>query len=178
MAKLYFYYAAMNAGKTAHLLQANFNYIERGMKTMMYIPEIAGKKIRSRAGLEADAYDFCTGMNFLNNLCDYYNQFSCILIDEAQFLTKEQVSQLGKIVDCWNIPVLCYGLRTDFKGELFEGSAALLAIADNIKEIKTICTCGKKAIMNMRLDGDKQGEQIDIGGNDKYISKCRKCFYI
>ena len=182
MTKLFFTYSAMNAGKSTHLLQADFNYRERGMKTILFIPDIIHQnKIVSRVGLEAEAVSFCTGLNFLNYLVDFHHIIDCLFIDEAQFLTPLQVEQLAKIVDRWNIPVMCYGLRTDFQGKLFEGSAALFALADVIKEVKTICECGKKATMNMRIDsgGNKvqDGVQIEIGGNDKYISKCRKCFY-
>ena len=184
MAKLYFYYSAMNAGKSTHLLQANFNYMERGMITLLFLPDIVAEVtnncIKSRAGLETKAHTFCPQLNFLNYVVDFHHNIDCILIDEAQFLTKLQVTQLGKIADRWNIPVMCYGLRTDFKGELFEGSGALLAIADTLSEIKTICSCGKKATMNMRIDADgnavSEGEQIEVGGNDRYVAKCRKCF--
>jgi len=174
----------MNSGKSTHLLQVNFNYKERGMNTLLFIPDVVAEytnnTIKSRVGLEEPAQSFCTGLNFLNNVVDYHHIIDCILIDEAQFLTKDQVTQLGEIADEWNIPVMCYGLRTDFKGELFEGSGALLAIADTLSEIKTICDCGKKATMNRRIDGDGNivvdGEQIEVGGNDRYVSKCRKCF--
>lgn len=185
MAKLYFYFSSVNAGKSTHLLQANFNYNEKGMKTMLFIPavivdSIHDEKIKSRVGLEAKAISFCTELNFLNNIVDFHHNIDCILVDEAQFLTLLQVEQLSKIVDRWNIPVMCYGLRTDFQGKLFDGSAALLAIADVLSEVKTICSCGKKAIMNIRVDSNgnriDEGEQIEIGGNEKYTAVCRKCF--
>jgi thymidine kinase len=179
MPKLFYYMSAMNAGKTTHLLQADFNYNERGMNTLLFIPEIIQQSfIISRIGIKKEAIIF----NKINNLFDIVikycqennNKLSCIFVDEAQFLTRHQVLELCKIVDELSIPVLCYGLRSDFKGCGFEGSDALFHYADKLIEIKTICKCGKKAIMNHRTSESKN--QIDIGGNDKYISLCRKCF--
>ena len=185
MAKLYFYYSAMNAGKSTVLLQSAHNYKERGMDTLLYTPEIDDRfgagKISSRIGLSSDAISFTQDFNFYHDaerrLSKNHN-IKCILIDEAQFLTKKQVMQLTDIVDKLNIPVLAYGLRSDFRGEPFDGSLYLLIWADNLIEIKTVCHCGKKAIMNARIDKHghpiKTGEQIQIGGNEKYISMCRK----
>jgi thymidine kinase len=188
MAKLHFYYSAMNAGKTTTLLQSSYNYRERGLKTMLFKPIIDVRdgrgNIYSRIGLKSDAiefdghYDF---YEFLKTHCLSYEKPACILIDEAQFMTKAQVLQLTKIVDKLGVPVLCYGLRTDFMGEPFEGSQYLLALAEELSEIKTICHCGRKATMNIRIDGNgrpvRQGEQVEIGGNDRYISTCRRHFY-
>ena len=183
MAKLYFSYSAMNAGKTTILLQASHNYNERGMNTLLLTAQLdhrAGEGvIASRIGLSSKAFTFSAASK-LYDLIKEQNQIkelSCILVDEAQFLTDEQVWQLAKVADRLNIPVMCYGLRTDFQGELFPGSARLLALADNVREIRTICHCGKKATMVVRQTEDGQivqeGEQIEIGGNDKYISLCR-----
>jgi thymidine kinase len=186
MAKLHFYYSAMNAGKTTTLLQSEYNYRERGMETLLFIPAIDTRHamgvIASRIGLESQAYPFENTFNFF----DYVNEFiktkhiSCVLIDEAQFLTKDQVLQLTRIVDELKIPTLTYGLRSDFMGEPFEGSKYLLAWSEELSEIKTICHCGRKATMNPRIDEQgkiiRQGEQIEIGGNDRYIALCRKHF--
>lgn len=187
MAKLYFYYSAMNAGKSTILLQSSYNYNERGMDTILFTPAIDTRfqkgKIHSRLGLDSDAVTFET--NF--DLFEYTRiqkelnpKLQCILVDEAQFLTKLQVEQLTDIVDKLKLPVLAYGLRTDFRGEPFEGSLYLLVWADNLVEIKTICHCGKKAIMNIRIDSQgkpvKTGDQIQIGGNEKYVAMCRKHF--
>ena len=181
MAKLYFYYSTMNAGKSTALLQAAYNYSERGMKTMLFtalLDDRAQGRIASRIGIEADAGRFTPATNFWNE-CTPSNP-SCILIDEAQFLSKEQVKQLARLVDESNIPVMCYGIRTDFQGELFPGSAALLAWADTLHELKTICFCGRKATMVVRVSFDgtveQQGKQVEIGGNDRYVSLCRKHF--
>jgi len=184
MAKLYFSYSAMNAGKSTLLLQASHNYGERGMQTILFTAKLDNRSlignITSRIGLSEKALTFDNKDN-LFKLVEKGNQkdkISCVFIDEAQFLTFNQVWELSEIVEKLNIPVMCYGLRTDFQGNLFEGSSTLLAIADEIKEIKTICHCGKKAIMVVRLDGDgkviKEGAQIEIGGNEKYVSLCRK----
>ena len=170
MAKLYFSYSAMNAGKTTILLQASHNYNERGMETLLLTAQLdhrAGEGvIASRIGLSSQAFTFSQDKSL-----------SCILVDEAQFLTDAQVWQLAKVADRLNIPVMCYGLRTDFQGELFPGSARLLALADNLREIRTICHCGKKATMVVRQTEDgkivQEGDQIEIGGNDKYVSLCR-----
>jgi thymidine kinase len=186
MAKLYFYYSAMIAGKTTTLLQSAYNYRERGMNTLVLKPSIDDRHtatvVRSRIGLEANAACFKTDDDLLE-LTEKWHQktpLSCLLLDEAQFLTKSQVFELGEVVDKLGIPVLAYGLRTDFKGELFEGSLHLLAWADELLEIKTVCHCGKKANMVLRLDENgsalKSGEQIQIGGNDSYVSVCRKHF--
>ncbi len=186
MAKLHFFYSTMNAGKSTALLQSNHNYKESDLETMLFIPKsIADKsngKIVSRIGLETDAI-------IVNDEYDFYNEIdkkksvtiSCIFVDEAQFLTKKQVHSLGKVADELNIPVMCYGIRTDFQGKLFEGSQELLALADNLKELKTICSmCDKKATMVVRLDSNGKvllkGEKIVIGGNDIYKTLCRKHF--
>ena len=186
MAKLHFFYSTMNAGKSTALLQSNHNYKESNLKTLLFVPKsIADKsngKIKSRIGLEADAI-------IVNNEYDFYNEISkkqsekisCIFVDEAQFLTKKQVHGLGKIADELNIPVMTYGIRTDFRGELFEGSQELLALADNLKELKTICSeCDKKATMVVRLDSNGkillEGDKILIGGNEIYKTLCRKHF--
>lgn len=187
MAKLYFYYSAMNAGKSTVLLQSSYNYHERGMATILYTPLIDNRygqgKISSRIGLSAEAVAFDGDFDLFNhakNIIKENPQIKCILVDEAQFLNKDQVRQLVQIVDDLDLPVLAYGLRSDFRGEAFEGSLYLLIWADNLIEIKTICHCGKKAIMNMRVDAEgnpiSSGEQIEIGGNDKYVSMCRKHF--
>ncbi|MBY0502203.1 MAG: thymidine kinase [Alphaproteobacteria bacterium] len=184
MAKLHFYYSAMNAGKTTTLLQSNYNYKERGMDTLLFIPAIDTRHaqgiISSRIGLTARAYAFENSFDFFKYTDEYNKTISinCILIDEAQFLTKEQVLQLTCIVDNLKIPTLAYGLRSDFMGEPFEGSQYLLAWAEEISEIKTICHCGRKATMNARIDESgkvlREGTQVEIGGNDRYIALCRK----
>ena len=181
MAKLYFYYSTMNAGKSTALLQAAHNYAERGMATMMFIARLderAGGRIVSRIGIEKEAARFDADTDFWALLSQ--SQTNCVLIDEAQFLSKAQVRQLARIVDEANIPVMCYGLRTDFRGELFPGSAALLAWADTLSELKTICCCGRKATMVIRVSPDgvveRAGQQIEIGGNERYVSLCRKHF--
>ena len=186
MAKLYFYYSAMNAGKTTTLLQSSYNYRERGMNTLVLKPKVDDRQttssVRSRIGLEsvADSFEAEDNLFVLTEKTDQHTPLSCVLLDEAQFLTKAQVFSLCEIVDKLEIPVLAYGLRTDFRGELFEGSLNLLAWADELVEIKTICHCGKKANMVLRLDENgeplKSGEQILIGGNDSYVSVCRKHF--
>ncbi|MFC2950710.1 thymidine kinase [Marinicaulis aureus] len=187
MAKLYFNYAAMNAGKSTTLLQASFNYRERGMDTIEFTAKIDDRVekgvIASRIGLSKEAHVF----DDITDLFDIIKRESagmtavCVFLDEAQFLKGDQVMQLAQAVDELNIPVICYGLRTDFMGELFEGSARLLAVADEIRELKTICKCGRKATMNLRIDADgtavTSGEKIEIGGNDRYIPLCRKHFY-
>ena len=183
MSKLYFYYSAMNAGKSSTLLQTSFNYRERGMETDIYIPQIIGTEyVSSRIGLKQRAISFSKDFNFYKLYQEkftlYKESIDCILVDEAQFLTKNQVLQLCKIVDMLKIPVLCFGIRTDFQGETFEGSHYLLGLADKLIELRTICSCGKKATMNQRIIDTKpilDGDQIVIGG-DKYISLCRKCF--
>ena len=186
MAKLYFYYSAMNAGKTTTLVQSAYNYRERGMNTLVLKPEIderySSSIVRSRIGLETDAKTISAKDNLflLIEETNRENRLSCVLLDEAQFLTKSQVFSLGEIVDKLEIPVLAYGLRSDFRGELFEGSLHLLAWADELVEIKTICHCGKKAGMVLRLNENGEpvniGDQVKIGGNDIYVSVCRKHF--
>ena len=185
MAKLYFYYSAMNAGKSTVLLQSSYNYHERGMDTILFTPLIDTRyqqgKIHSRIGLAADAVPFDAKFDlyaYIKVQKEQNPKLQCVLVDEAQFLTKQQVYQLTNIVDELKLPVLAYGLRSDFRGEPFEGSLYLLLLADNLVEIKTICHCGKKAIMNVRVNQHghalKTGEQIQIGGNEKYIAMCRK----
>lgn len=186
MAKLHFYYSAMNAGKTTTLLQSNYNYQERGMTTLLFLPAIddryAKGVIASRIGLKANAIAFEKDFDFFEHVKDICAQqkINCILIDEAQFLNKAQVLQLTRIVDELKIPTLAYGLRSDFLGEPFEGSQYLLAWAEDINEIKTVCHCGRKATMNARVDetGHKvtAGNQVEIGGNDLYVALCRKHF--
>jgi thymidine kinase len=186
MAKLYFYYSSMNAGKSTTLLQSSYNYRERGMNTLVLTPELDNRFqsgiVSSRIGLTTDATPFTTADNLLALVEQSVatQPLHCLLIDEAQFLSREQVQQLGDVADDLGVPVLCYGLRTDFQGQLFEGSQHLLAWADNLVEIKTICHCGSKATMVLRLDGHgrivKQGAQIKIGGNESYQAVCRKHF--
>lgn len=188
MAKFYFYYSAMNAGKSTILLQASYNYQERGMETVLFSPRIdtryQANKICSRIGLSALSNTFTEQDNLFvkvkNKRAENAN-IKCVFVDEAQFLTKQQVQQLSEVSDQLNIPVLTYGLRSDFRGEPFIGSLYLLIWADEIHEIKTICHCGAKATMNMRIDQRGQkiiaGEQIEIGGNERYVSVCRKHFH-
>ncbi|RQW62048.1 thymidine kinase [Vibrio viridaestus] len=186
MAQLYFYYSSMNAGKSTTLLQSAFNYQERGMNPVIYTAAIDDRfgvgKVSSRLGIESDAYLFKEETDLFDSVqsLNKENKCHCVLIDECQFLSKQQVYQITEIVDKLKIPVLCYGLRTDFRGELFEGSQYLLAWADKLIELKTICHCGKKAIMVVRLDENGQpiaeGNQVAIGGNDRYVSMCRKHF--
>lgn len=182
MAKLYFYYATMNAGKSTALLQAAHNYAERGLRTRLFTARIDDRshgKILSRIGICAQALPFDQQTDF----CDAAPKgiADCILIDEAQFLTGLQVRQLARLVDEVNVPVMCYGLRTDFRGELFPGSAQLLAWADSLVELKTICFCGRKATMVVRVGRDgvveKEGVQVEIGGNERYVPYCRKHFF-
>jgi thymidine kinase len=176
MAKLHFFYSTMNAGKSTTLLQSNHNYLESNLNTLLFIPEQIGNKsngkIISRIGLNADA-------TVIDDKYDFYEEI--IFVDEAQFITQNQVHSLGKIADKLNIPVMCYGIRTDFQGKLFEGSQELLALADNLKELKTICSmCDKKATMVVRLDKNGkvllEGEKVLIGGNEIYKTVCRKHF--
>jgi thymidine kinase len=184
MAKLYFYYAAMNAGKSTTLLQAAFNYAERGMATMLFtaaVDDRAGEgQIASRIGLDAAATPFDAMTDLRACVAAAAAKPHCVLVDEAQFLTRAQVLQLAAIADEDGIPVLAYGLRTDFRGELFEGSAALLGLADNLVELKAICECGRKATMNLRVDASgqavREGDQTEIGGNDRYVALCRRHF--
>ena len=186
MAKLYFYYAAMNAGKSTTLLQADYNYRERGMETMLWTARLDDRAgagvIGSRIALSAPAHVYDAGVDLLEAITDELKRrkLDCILIDEAQFLTQKHVLQLCEVADTLRIPVLCYGLRTDFQGKLFPGSAALLALADSLVELKAVCECGRKATMNLRVDGEgnavRQGEQKEIGGNERYIALCRRHF--
>ena len=183
MAQMYFYYSAMNAGKSTTLLQSSFNYRERGMTPIIFtaaIDDRFGKgKVSSRIGLQEDAELFNSTDDLYQTLIQFsaVGKIDCVLIDESQFLTKEQVYQLTEVVDKLDIPVLCYGLRTDFLGELFEGSRYLLSWADKLVELKTICHCGRKANMVIRQDAVGNaiagGNQVEIGGNDLYVSVCR-----
>ena len=186
MAKLHFYYSAMNAGKSTLLLQSSHNYNERGMRTLILSPCIDDRygkgKVTTRIGLQADALSFNADDDLFSAVLKAKDSDDCrcVLIDEAQFLTKQHVRQLCQVVDQLSIPVLAYGLRSDFQGEPFEGSQYLLAWADNLIEMKTICHCGRKAMMNLRIDDSgcaiKHGEQVQIGGNESYIATCRKHF--
>ena len=183
MAKLFFYYSSMNAGKSTPLLQSAHNYRERGLRPLLFTPQLdtrAGKgQIASRIGLTAEAHAFSPADD-LFKLTDAQETIDCVLVDEAQFLSRAQVYQLGEIADRLNTPVLAYGLRTDFQGNLFEGSRHLLAWADKLVEIKTICHCGSKATMVLRTDEKgtvlREGAQVEIGGNERYVSVCRKHF--
>jgi thymidine kinase len=187
VAKVYFYYAAMNAGKSTTLLQADFNYRERGMETMLWtarLDERAGAGvIGSRIALSAPAHSYDESVDLFASVSDELKrrELHCILVDEAQFLTQPHVLQLCEVADRLRIPVLCYGLRTDFQGKLFPGSAALLALADSLIELKAVCECGRKATMNLRVDEEgyavASGEQTEIGGNDRYIALCRRHFF-
>ena len=186
MAKLYFYYSSMNAGKSTSLLQSSYNYKERGMNTLVLAPQFDDRygagKVTSRIGIESDATTFASDTDLYKvvEACKADHPLHCVLVDEAQFLTRDQVFQLSDVTDRLNIPVLAYGLRTDFQGEPFEGSKYLLAWSDNLKELKAICDCGRKATMVLRMDADgnavTQGSQVEIGGNDRYVSMCRKHF--
>ena len=185
MAKLYFYYASMNAGKSTTLLQADFNYRERGMATMLWtaaLDDRAEHAIESRIGLGAEAHRFAPDTDLFERVSAAHavQPLACVLFDEAQFLSRVQVWQLARLADEAGIPVLCYGLRTDFQGELFDGSAALLGIADALVELKAVCHCGRKATMNLRVDAGgaavRAGAQTEIGGNDRYVALCRRHF--
>lgn len=186
MAQLYFYYSAMNAGKSTSLLQSAYNYQERGMRTVIYTAALDDRygigKVSSRIGLQAEAILFSPTSDLLAEMKQEQakGKIDCIFIDEAQFLNKQQVKQLISVVDDLKIPVLAYGLRTDFAGETFEGSHYLLAWADKLFELKTVCHCGRKANFVVRLDENgvavRAGEQVQIGGNDRYESMCRKHF--
>ena len=188
MAKLHFYFSAMNAGKSTTLLQSSYNYNERGMETLLFSPAIDTRsgsgKISTRIGLSAPATPVHPETDLFEAIQLAYASnpgIHCILVDEAQFLNKSQVKGLAKVADVLKLPVLTYGIRTDFQGEPFEGSQYLLAWADILVEIKTICHCGRKAIMNVRTDehGNKvtHGNQIDLGGNERYTATCRYHFY-
>ncbi|RHW75265.1 thymidine kinase [Colwellia sp. RSH04] len=186
MAQLYFYYSSMNAGKSTHLLQSSYNYQERGLTTAIYTAKIddrfAQGKVASRLGIDADAFLFDDNSNLFNQITEKHQskKLDCVLIDEAQFLSKEQVKQLTDVVDILHIPVLAYGIRTDFLGQTFSGSAALLAWADKLIELKTICHCGRKANFVIRRDANGQpvkgGEQVEVGGNERYEPLCRAHF--
>ncbi len=186
MAKVYFYYSAMNAGKSTVLLQSSYNYQERGMRSLIFSPAIDNRagvgRVKSRIGLEAPSVALAATDNLLACVQREHAAapVACVLVDEAQFLTPAQVDQATDIADTLRIPVLCYGLRTDFQGRLFPGSAALLAVADNLIELKTICHCGRKATMNLRTGPDghalHEGAQIEIGGNERYVAVCRRHF--
>jgi len=184
MAKLYFHYSTMNAGKSTLLLQASYNYRERGMATYLLTARLddrAGEgRIASRIGIADEAAMFDAASDLFEMIRTRLSQgpIACIFLDEAQFLTRPQVWQLARVVDDLNLPVMCYGLRVDFRGELFPGSSALLALADEMREVRTICHCGKKATMVIRRGPDgralKDGEQVVIGGNETYVSLCRR----
>jgi len=186
MAKLYFYYSSMNAGKSTALLQSSYNYRERGMNTLIMAPAVDDRygagKVTSRIGLQAAAVRFGSDDNLLSVVSRHLESepLHCVLVDEAQFLSREQVFQLSEVTDKLGVPVLTYGLRTDFQGEPFEGSKYLLAWADIVHEIKAICECGAKATMTLRLDEHgnaiQEGSQVEIGGNERYVSMCRKHF--
>lgn len=186
MAKLYFYYSTMNAGKSTTLLQSSFNYRERGMHTLLltaaFDDRFEAGKVSSRIGLSQIADLFHSEDDLFAHVKAKHEQkqIDCVLVDESQFLSETQVWQLSEVCDELNIPVLCYGIRTDFQGQLFPGSKALLAWADVLDELKTICYCGKKANMVVRIDAHghtvKEGSQVEIGGNDRYVSLCRRHF--
>lgn len=186
MAKLYFYYASMNAGKSSTLLQAAFNYGERDMRVSLWTAAIENRPgfgaISSRIGLSSDAHRFEDSTDIAARVLEDHAEepIACVLIDEAQFLTRDQVWQCARLADEADIPVLCYGLRTDFQGALFPGSGALLGIADSLVELKAVCHCGRKATMNLRVDAAGKavsaGAQTEIGGNDRYVALCRRHF--
>ena len=186
MAKLYFYYSSMNAGKSTTLLQSSFNYRERGMETLLFTvafdDRFGAGKVTSRIGLAQEAELFREGDDLFERVREQHanSPIHCVLVDEAQFLSQDQVWQLSDVCDRLNIPVLCYGIRTDFQGKLFPGSQWLLAWADILVELKTICHCGSKANMVVRVDAEgnaiQQGSQVEIGGNDRYVSLCRRHF--
>jgi len=188
MAKLHFYYSAMNAGKTTTLLQSSYNYNERGMDTLLYLPSIDDRYgagvIATRIGLTAQATRVDSAFDLFRHVQQQVasnSNIKCVLVDEAQFLTKRHVMQLCQVTDQLNIPVLAYGLRTDFIGEPFPGSQYLLAWADCLIELKTICTCGSKATMNLRVDAQgnavSHGQQVEIGGNERYVALCRRHYF-
>ncbi|MFV0303817.1 MAG: thymidine kinase [Paracoccus sp. (in: a-proteobacteria)] len=182
MAKLYFHFSTMNAGKSTLLLQASYNYRERGMDTLLLTAALdhrAGKgRIASRIGIADDALTFDSAADLFALISSQGAGAACIFVDEAQFLTPDQVWQLARVADDLAIPVMCYGLRVDFRGELFPGSAALLALADDLREVRTICHCGRKATMVIRRGADgtaiTEGAQVQVGGNETYVSLCRR----
>ena len=182
MAKLYFHYSTMNAGKSTLLLQAAYNYRERGMETLLLTAalddRIAPGRIASRIGIGADATVFDTRTDLFLLIASEPRSIACVFLDEAQFLTREQVWQLARVADDLGIPVMAYGLRVDFRGNLFPGSAALLALADDLREVRTICHCGRKATMVIRRGPDGRpvtdGDQVQVGGNETYVSLCRR----
>ncbi len=184
MAKLYFHYATMNAGKSTLLLQASYNYQERGMRTVIFTAALDDRagvgRVSSRIGLASDAIPFGGDDDLLAAIGAMHGEESiaCVFVDEAQFLSAEQVWQLARVSDRLSIPVMAYGLRTDFQGKLFPGSLELLAIADELREVRTICFCGRKATMVVRLDEEgrlvREGAQVEVGGNEKYVSLCRR----
>lgn len=181
MAKLYFHYSTMNAGKSTLLLQASYNYRERGMATLLLTAALDSRagagRIASRIGIDEAALTFDTATDMFALIANV-GDCACVFVDEAQFLSREQVWQLARVADDLGIPVMCYGLRVDFRGELFPGSAALLALADDMREVRTICHCGKKATMVIRRDEQGhaiiQGAQVQVGGNETYVSLCRR----
>ena len=185
MSKLYFRYAAMNAGKSTALLQVAYNYEERGMRVSLFTAahdDRAGAGIiASRLGLQRGAATFGRDTVFVRAHLEHAGQVACVLIDEAQFLTPEQVHQLHRMAHVDDLPVICYGLRSDFRGQAFPGSAALLTLADEVEEMKSICACARKATMNIRIDAEgrrvQEGEQVVIGGNERYRAVCPSCFY-
>ncbi len=186
MAKLYFYYSSMNAGKSTDLLRADFNYRERGMRTSLWTSALdtrsGGGRIVSRIGLEAEARAFDLDTDLYGAIAADHAErpIACALVDEAQWLRPDQVWQLARVADDLDVPVLCYGLRTDLRGELFPGAATLLGIADSLVELKAVCRCGRKATMNLRVDdaGNAviEGEQTEVGGNERYVALCRRHF--
>jgi len=186
MAKLYFHYATMNAGKSTLLLQASYNYGERGMNTLLYTASFDDRagagNIGSRIGLSSEARTFNKDTDLFVEIKEHqqHEALHCVFVDEAQFLNEEQVWQLARTADRLGVPVMCYGLRTDFQGKLFPGSQALLAISDEMREVRTICRCGRRATMVVRLGADgnvvRDGDQVVIGGNDQYVSLCRRHF--
>ena len=186
MAKLYFYYSSMNAGKSTDLLRADFNYRERGMRTSLWTSALdtrsGGGRIVSRIGLKATAhvFDADTDLHAAIAADHAVAPLACVLVDEAQWLSPGQVWQLARVADDLGVPVLCYGLRTDFRGELFPGAAALLGLADSLVELKAVCRCGRKATMNLRVDGEgravRDGDQTEVGGDERYLALCRRHF--
>jgi thymidine kinase len=184
LAKLYFSYSTMNAGKSTLLLQASYNYRERGMRTVLFIAAFDDRagvgRIASRIGLDSEAHTFRPDDDLYETLkrLQADGDIACAFVDEAQFLTEAQVWQLARVADRLNVPVMTYGLRTDFRGQLFPGSQALLALADELREVRTICHCGRKATMVVRTDEQgmviREGAQIEVGGNEKYVSYCRR----